>query len=479
METFTLIDSFSQLHSYSYSIIALQELNLNFYYPRVYWNCACLSVEASGVKEDGTTSTSTDYGEVAKAIYKMHKSDIRVSAPSINNSEMEFTPIEETSSILFGIAGIAGINAQITEQIINNRPYSSFKDFYEKNTFEGTLITKSKMIQLIKAGCFDEFEPDRIKVMKQYVVLSAPKKEKVTTANLPEILRMKIQIPSTLISPYKFKKYVCQKKFFYDNHPNFKSKKLYWLDAKAEKYFRAKMQSSLEENKDYFFEEDMIILVDKSIDSLFKEAFNNLKEYINTPEFLKRYNNALLKDTYNTLVPNKNVNHWSFEACSFYSHNNEFVDVDCYAYSITPYDEIPEEPVFVEKSRGNRTWRQYELYRIAGVVLDRNDNRHTLTILDVNDNVVNCKMNGEFYAFYRQQISIEDGDKTKVVDPSWFKRGQALIITGYRNGESDFRVKTYKNSIYQHQVQKITNITENGELEIQSYRYGYEPEVAE
>lgn len=406
----------------------------------------------------------------------MRKSDIKVSAPSINNSEMEFTPIEETSSILFGIAGIAGINAQITEQIINNRPYSSFKDFYEKNSFEGTLVTKSKMVQLIKAGCFDEFEPDRIKMMKQYVILSTPKKEKVTTANLPEILRMKIQIPSTLISPYKFKKYVCQKKFFYGNHPNFKSKKLYWLDAKAEKYFRTKMQSSLEENKDYFFEEDMVILVDKSIDSLFKEAFSNLKEYINTPEFLKRYNNALLKDTYNTLVPNKNVNHWSFEACSFYSHNNEFVDVDCYAYSITPFDEIPEEPVFVEKSRGNRTWRQYELYRIAGVVLDRNDNRHTLTILDVNNNVVNIKFSREIYAKYKAQISVEENGKIIIKDKSWFSRGTLLSIVGYKKSDSDFIAKIYKNSIFSSIIQKI-QIKEN-ELEFTSYRFNEEKEEA-
>ena len=471
--------SFSQLHSYVYSIIALQELNIFYHYSPVYWNIGCLSVEATP-DEEGSGANSVSYGKIAKAIYKMRKHGIEIKPPSIQHSNLTFTPIAKDNTILFGLVGIAGINNDIGNQIISNRPYVSFKDFYTKNSYQDSLITASKFITLIKAGCFDEFEPDRIKVMKQYVILFTPKKEKVTTANLPEILRMKIQIPSTLISPYKFKKYVCQKKFFYGNHPNFKSKKLYWLDAKAEKYFRIKIQSSLEENKDYFFEEDVIILVDKSIDSLFKEAFNNLKEYINTPEFLKRYNNALLKDTYNTLVPNKNVNHWSLETCSFYSNKHELACINKEKYNITSFKDLPESPIFITKRARNREWRQYSLSKIAGVVLDRNDSHHTLTVLDIDNQVVQCKFDANSWSFYKQQISIESNGKRKVVDPSWFKRGQPLILTGYRNGEDNFRIKKYSCSVYQHYLQKILNIDEEtGELELQSYRYGYGKEEEE
>ena len=171
------VDSFSQLHSYSYSIIALQELNLNFYYSRVYWNCACLSIEATGITDEGidkTKTSSTNYGEVSKAIYKMKKYGVDVTAPSINESDVDFRPVVKTDSILFGISGIAGINNDIANQILSNRPYKSFKDFYEKNSYKGSLITESKFIQLIKAGCFDEFEPNRVKVMKKYVALSTP-----------------------------------------------------------------------------------------------------------------------------------------------------------------------------------------------------------------------------------------------------------------------------------------------------------------
>lgn len=177
--------SFSQLHSYSYSIIALQELNLNYYYPRVYWNCACLSVEASGTDEENTGST--DYGEMAKAIYKMKKYGVGVHAPSINDSNIDFTPREKDSVILFGLGGIAGINIDISRQILSNRPYTSFTDFYNKNAYKGSLITKSKFIQLIKAGCFDEFEPDRRIVMRQYFILSTPNVTSLAMNNIGQI----------------------------------------------------------------------------------------------------------------------------------------------------------------------------------------------------------------------------------------------------------------------------------------------------
>ena len=52
-----------------------------------------------------------------------------------------------------------------------------------------------------------------------------------------------------------------------------------------------------------------------------------------------------------------------------------------------------------------------------------------------------------------------------------------MILTGVRIGESDFKVKAYKSSIFKHKVQKIISVNnETGEMTIQSYRYGYEPD---
>ena len=142
--------------------------------------------------EDGTQKIgNTNYAEISKAIYKMKQSGINVLPPSINNSDIDYVPSEEKDIIYFGLIGISGININICQQIIENRPYNSFKDFYEKNCYDGSLITHSKFIQLIKAGCFDEFNSDRTIIMKQYVILSTPIKDTLTMSNLPEILRIK------------------------------------------------------------------------------------------------------------------------------------------------------------------------------------------------------------------------------------------------------------------------------------------------
>ena len=101
-----------------------------------------------------------------------------------------------------------------------------------------------------------------------------------------------------------------------------------------------------------------------------------------------------------------------------------------------------------------------------------------MTILDINNNVVQCKFNAEDYSYYKAQLSVMnlDGSKT-IMDKPWFKRGQPLILTGVRMGVDDFRVKSYKNSIFNRKVYRIDSIDNNtGEIEFTIYRYGEEVE---
>lgn len=461
--------SFSQLHSYSYSIIALQELNLNYYYPRVYWNCACLSVEASGLNEESGKASGTDYGEVSKAIYKMRQSDIFVSPPSINNADIDFKPDENNNLIYFGLGGISGINTTIAQQIINNRPYYSLRDFYEKNNFQGSLITTSKYIQLIKAGCFDEFCRDRVKVMKQYFVLSNTKPNQLTLANINNIKAV-MKLPKEIFAPYNFYKYVTSKEFFYGNHPNFKSKKLYWLDKKALKYFINNCQSSLTENVDYWEENEKTIIIDKSIEKLLKSSIDRIKEYINTSDFIEQYYKANLLKKFNDAFENQDSNHWSMESVSYYSGEHELHKLNYNKYNLTHFQDIPFEPIFIERNYKERSWKQYELYAICGTVIDKNDNNHFFSILTPDNEVVNCKLHQGAYAVYKSQYSEIINGKKEVIEKPWIARGNMLIVSGYRNGD-DFICKKYSNSVYQHQLQKINKIYENGDIEIQTERY--------
>lgn len=465
--------SFSKNHTMPYSAEALQEMNLYHFYPHVFWNCSVLNVNAGLSDKDNTKST--DYGKIAKAIYRSIQFGVPVSPPSINDSDIDFTPIEETNSIFFGLGGIAGINQDIINQILTHRPYTSFKQFYQTHAYKGSLITPSKFIQLIKSGCFDDFEPNRIKVMKQYIFYSSEPKTELTMANLDMAIKIGCKIPRQMLSPYNFRKYVCSPGFYYSPHPKFKSKKLYWLDTKAQRYFNKNCKDQLQENVDWFYQDDMMLVVDKSLEKLYKPVMAELKAYINTPEFIKEFNRQVMRKRYNELVPNQDVNHWSFETCSFFAKEHELAHIDRERYNIDLFDELPEEPRFVTKRWGKREYRQYELAQIAGVVLDRNDNSHLLTVLDMNNNVVQCKFDANAYSFYKQQISIPDGKGGKtVVDPSWFKRGQGLILTGYRYGESDFKVKAYKSSVYRKKVKKIESIdNETGEIIVKSNRYGF------
>lgn len=402
----------------------------------------------------------------------MRGSGVSVSPPSVNNSNLDFTPDESTNSILFGIAGIAGINPEIAQQVIDNRPYTSFKNFYTKNAYQGSLITPSKFRQLIKAGCFDELNPNRINVMKLYIKYSNQPVVSLTMANMPMVLKSKVSVPKSLIAPWAFYKHCTGKEFFYGQHPTFKSKKLYWLDNKATQYFKANCQSSLQENVDYFFENDMLIVVDKHLEKLLKPSLNALKEYINTPEFLEKYNKKLLLMKYNEFVPNQDIHRWEMETLSHYQDDRHELDkLDKERYLISDFGDLPEEPVFIERSWGKKTWKQYVLSQIAGVVLDRNDNSHLVTLLTSDNQVINIKFYAGLFANYKRQNSIinEDGKK-EVVDPSYFSRGQLLIVSGFRRGESDFVCKRYSKSIFQHSCQRIWSINEDGTAEIQSSR---------
>lgn len=475
--------SFSRNHVMPYSVEALQEMNLFYHYPPVYWNCATMIVNAGLANsttdnEEDTSSKTTDYGKIAKSIYRAKDGGVIVKAPSINDSELIFSPHEQDNSILFGLGAISGINNDIVSQILSNRPYTSFTDFYNKNAYKGSLITKSKFIQLIKAGCFDEFEPDRRIVMRQYFILSTPNVTSLAMNNIGQIKAAKVPIPKSIIGPYNFRKYVCNKQFKYGNHPKFKSKTLYWLDQKALNYFENHCKNSMVEGVDYWFEDDRWVIVDKSLEKLLTPSMKTLKDYINTPEFLDKFNKARAKQSMIESVDGLDVNRWAFSSISFYPDEHELAHIDRERYNISLFNELLEEPKFITKSYGKREWKQFALAQIACTVIDKNDNHHMLTVLDIGNNVIQCKFNAEVYSFYKAQLSETDGSGNKIVmDKPWFRRGQTLILAGVRMGVDDFRVKSYKNSIYNHKVLRIDSINnETGEVEITSYRYGQNPE---
>lgn len=428
-----------------------------------------MSIEANGGQEGSDKSVSVDYAEVAKAIYKMKKSNIEVQTPNINESDVDFTPIAEENKIYYGLTGITSINQEISAQILSNRPYTSFQDFYNKNTYTGSLVTDSKIVQLIKAGCFNEFGT-RTSIMKHFLYLSTPRKESLTLANLPEAISLGVNIPRKLLSPYNFKKYVCDKPFFYGNHPNFKSKKLYWLDDKALKYFNKNCRDSLVEGSDWWEENDKIVVVDKSLDKLFKENTEQIKAFLAQPEIVEQFNRAAMQKKYDKICPVKNESRWCFESVNYYADlEHELAPIDYAQYNLSAFRDLPTEPVFEEKSMRGRTWKQYELTAICGTVIAKDDNRNMITLLTPEYDTVSIKLSREVYAHYKRQIADYSTGERVVLETPWIARGNLLIVSGYRR-ENDFVAKKYKNSIYKHQIQRIFEVYPDGTALIQSER---------
>lgn len=463
--------SFSQLHSYSYSVIALQELNLNYYYPRVYWNTACLTIESQSDETNERANGQTDYGKVAKSIYKMRKFGINVLQPDIERSGISFTPNEEDNTILFGLGGISGINLDIAKAIIDNRPYKNFDDFYNKFHYTGSLITKSKMVSLIKSGCFDNTD-DKISAMKWLTVYENPKKESLTTANIPNAINLGVEFPQELLMAYYFYKYVIDKKFFYCNDPKFKSKKHYLVTDNAIDYFEEHCMDKMQEERDYYYAENGLVVVDKALEKALKESMDKLKAYINTQAVIDQYNALTWQSEYQSMIGGiEDENKWAFSSISFYPNGeHELNGIDYETYNLSHFSELPEEPTFTLKSRGNRTWRQYDIYRICGTVLDRKDKDHMFNILTPDNEVVAVNMPKGQFAYYKQTIEI-DGVK----DENWLKRGNLVMVCGYRR-EDAFFVKSYKNSIFQHSMTLIKRVNEDKSLDLQLERLQEEEE---
>ncbi|MBQ7276223.1 MAG: DNA polymerase III subunit alpha, partial [Bacilli bacterium] len=117
---------FNTAHTLGYSIVGLQEANLAYHYPIVYWNCANLISDSGG--EDSTVR----YGKIAAAIGKMRKEGIKVVLPDINRTRFGFRPDAKNNEIIYGLKAISGIGASIANAIVDNQSYTSFQDFYDK-----------------------------------------------------------------------------------------------------------------------------------------------------------------------------------------------------------------------------------------------------------------------------------------------------------------------------------------------------------
>ena len=166
-----------------------------------------------------------------------------------------------------------------------------------------------------------------------------------------------------------------------------------------------------------------------------------------------------------------NTSAWEMDSLCFYYGEHELAKVDTFRYGIVDFNSLPDEPeVDYYFKRNGKNIPIYKTFIIIGTVLNKNDNRSSIDILTPSGEVVNVKFTRDYYAMFGKQISEKGEDGVKhVVEKGWFIRGTKIMVTGFRQGDM-FITKTYKHTPT-HQLYKILDVKDNGEIEITNERY--------
>ena len=401
-------------------------------------------------KEEIKKQTKTvNYGKIASAIGKMMARGINVVLPDINKSEFTFTPDIENNTILFGIKGISRINSSLAKEIIDNRPYSSLNDFLTK-----VKVNKIPTINLIKTGCFDNLEKkDRVQIMTEYIDSISDKKKKLTLQNMQMLIREDC-IPKEFINQvhiFNFNKYL----------KNFKSLENYILDERAMIFYEKKYDMDLISQDD----KGNFIIKQSSWDKIYKKEMDGIREELKTNEnILNDLNKKLFDGVWNKYAQGT-ISKWEMDSVNFYYHVHELAHIDKERYSIVDYNSLSEEPEVdtVWTTKDGKEIPIFKLNRICGTVIDKNKTKNIVMLL-TDSGVVAVKIYRAQFSKYDKQISVKDeqtGKKT-IVERSWFKRGNKLMIVGIRRGDN-FVPKIYKNNKqFDYPIELIVDIDNEG-----------------
>ena len=483
---------FNLSHTLAYSLIALQEMNLAYRFPIMFWNCACLISDAGGAEsseegeeiediveevvydsngdfedfteddedeedEEETTQTnkkkkkvkSTNYGKIATAIGKIKQSGVDVAPPDINKSTYTFSPDVENNTIRYGLSGITKVGEDLVKTIMEGRPYASINDFLGR-----IKINKPQMINLIKSGAFDCFG-DRNAIMYAYIASVSDTKKRITLQNMKMLIDFGL-IPDDYDLErrvYNFNKYI--KKLKLDGE-------YFGLDTIAFEFYSA------------HFDVDKLVPCDSTEsgfkikqttwDNYYQKHMGIVRPYVqkHAAELLVSVNDRLMGDTWNKYCTGS-LSKWEMDSVSFYSHEHELSDLDMERYDLVDFFDLPEDPIIdrVIPIKGKQV-PILKLSRICGTVLDRDKAKKTVTLLTTSG-VVTVKIFGGVFAQYDKQISERGADgKKHVIEKSMFSRGNKIIVIGVRDGDA-FRAKKYSKTPF-HLVEQIVEVNADGTM---------------
>jgi len=470
--------SFSIIHALAYSFIGFQTMFIATNWNPIYWNTACLIVNSGSLEDDseydideddeGTIvkkEKSTDYAKIAKALGDIISKGIKVSLVDINKSNYSFEPDVANNQILFGMKALNGIGTPVIDAILNTRPFTSFIDFMNRCP-----LTKTQVISLIKAGAFDNLETEwaqelnvepRILIMVYYLSKVCEPKKRLTLQNFNGLIQRDL-IPKSLEE---------QKRIFLFN-------KYLKANKKAGKYYV--FDQACEELYSQYYDLDKLSVINgltcilqTDWDKIYQKEMDAARDWLkeNQESVLKEFNELLFLEYWNKYATGS-ISAWEMESLCFYYHEHELAHVNVNKYGISNFFNMPEEPkVDYFFKRNGKQIPIFKLSKIIGTVISKNDTRSSVTIL-TTEGVVNVKFTKEYFAMFNRQISEvqEDGTK-KIKERGWFTRGVKIMCTGFRRDDM-FIAKTYAANTPTHQLYKITDVDQQGNMILVHDRYG-------
>ena len=456
---FSLGYSFSDLHTVAYSTIALQEMNLAYYYPVIVWNCACLSIDADAVDENSFSYTEdiadywindeedededeaqddsepkkkkaskVNYDKIAMALG--HFKNIKIELPDINEAKLGFIPNIEKNSIMFGLKGLSKIGDDIVNEIIERRPYISLEDFINKMKKDDgkTIISKDKIVNLIKAGCFDKLLDSRVKAMEYYINLLVPKKSNITLQNMSKLISYDLLPPELNLEKgvYLFTKEARKNK---DNNG------YYILDDIMYQWFCKWMKKE----PPYLNGEYRVNAA--KWESYYNSIMDNVRVYINKnkSDLIDKLHNIEYSLEWNKYCAGDELQ-WELDSLNFY-HSGDPLSNIVLPYETTPVNKlIDNEFDGYWNIKGNKVPKMV-IRNIMGTVLVKNKQKN-LIVLSTPDGVIQAKIYKTQFAKYDKVIKNADGD---VIEPSFLDKGTHLMITGILR-DGIFIPKVYKDT---------------------------------
>lgn len=450
--------SFSDIHAVAYSYIALQEMNLSYFYPSIFWKCACLSVDAGAVSEedyynlvdtgiieltyddDRREQNKVQYGKMATAISQF-KEYINIGLPDINTARFGFTPDVENNTILFGMRGITRLGESIINEIIINRPYKSLEDFLQKMvTSDGKkLISKDRVVNLIKAGAFDKLEnKPREEILHNFILSVADQKNKLNLQNYSMLIKKGLMPLELDFSNrvYNFTKYIRTMRYMGN----------YILDENGYDFYTTYYDTS----KIKYIEKDgqnVAVIAEKYWDGIYNKEMDKPRAYIKAhqEELLQQLNTLLFNEEYEKYAKG-NILRWELDSLNFYysGHPLEGIaaQIPCEISSVKDLRENDFDGFWMIK--GKRV-PKYKLHTILGAVIDK-DKTKGLVTLSTPEGVINVKIYKQQFAILSHTISEVDGEGGKnILEDSFFDKGTFLLVTGIYRGNT-FVPKVYKDT---------------------------------